>query len=57
VSREYRTWKNGRSLLTVEKEPDGRIRINVDDIENPGYGALFDTVTRQEIAEFIKEGA
>jgi hypothetical protein len=56
MSRDLRTWQNGRSLLTVEREPGGGIRFNLDDIENPGYGVMFDAATRQEIAAFIKEG-
>lgn len=52
-----RTWRDGRSLLTVEHDVDGRIRVSVDDLERPGFAAKFSRATVAEITEFIRGSA
>lgn len=49
-----RTWSDGLSRLTVEREGDGRILIGVTDINSDGFAASFDRATTDEIIRFIR---
>ncbi len=49
-----RTWSDGFSHLTVEREDDGRVLIGVTDINSDGYAASFDRATTEEIIRFIR---
>ncbi len=49
-----RTWSNGYSRLTVEREDDGRVLIGVTDINSDGFSASFDRATTEEIVRFIR---
>jgi hypothetical protein len=49
-----RTWSDGLSRVTVEREDDGRVLIGVTDISSDGYAASFDRATADQIAAFIR---
>lgn len=52
-----RTWTDGRSVLTVEHDVDGRVRVFLDDAERPGFAATFDRAAVAEITAFMRGSA
>lgn len=56
ITEWRRTWDDGHSRLTVEREDNGRVLIGVTDIKSDGYAASFNREIADEIATFIQGG-
>ncbi|MFE7799059.1 hypothetical protein [Nocardia sp. NPDC057440] len=50
-------FSDGLSRLVIERDPNGRIRITVNDRNKPGFTITANRADSAIIAEFIREGS